>query len=748
MAASGSSDAGRDGAPARKKRKAGRGAVACLQCRDNPEDAPAAKLKASVDRLESLVLKFRAGSSNGNPASPRSSPSASALGSPSAFSLASSQSRQSLSTKGKAVAHDAEILGRLLLGPLELGTQIATAGVDVRGMLSSLQFSDKPSTEPLPHLAEPSSVYSRPSPETFNHVLQIMPTQAQASLAIQHYFSSVDRFRILNQRRFLDKCDVFWRTGAVSDPHWLAVFLAVTGAGLLVTPDGVAEKGQMPSGEGKGLLARSWIDGALQALFSGEFLKSPSLDSIRAVVVLNQFWSTWQGGKHLQASVNFNTAVIAAAWELELHVDPDELDLEFTPFDAEDRRRLFWALFTQDTLARTFLGKTYAPLDVSTISTRLPSQLPDSAFTATGDFEFSFSPAPGPNVLLPMIALHAISTMHAKISQALGRSRRPSPAEVQALHRELEGLESAHASTLQPSGLFGESPEEPSLKLMARALLSLAHVRLSRSCYGVGTQESEQTAWHRAVCAAHCNSLLGAFDHMHGCSLATQFVVAVAVSQAAITLAVDLFNSAGSQETMEMRTRLTALAVSFETVSWPSDLTRVFSRAGIILRHVVVRIDQLKPSGVAVPAAPYFGGGHSRSASGSSSSFDASFVDTPPNFFLPVASNAQRRTSDQASLDTYISPGPSDLSFNTPFGDSFGDTFPAENGYYPNLLSGGDFGSPALPYQQPSNLKLNLFDAIPDAACPLLKPWLAHQHGASDWGFATPAAPLLQDLFA
>lgn len=73
------------------------------------------------------------------------------------------------------------------------------------------------------------------------------------------------------------------------------------------------------------------------------------MESIKAIVLLNQFWSSFGGGLHLNASISFNTSVIAAAIELDLARDPDELDYNFSPLEAEERRRVFWALFSIDT---------------------------------------------------------------------------------------------------------------------------------------------------------------------------------------------------------------------------------------------------------------------------------------------------------------------------------------------------------------------------------------------------------------
>lgn len=132
------------------------------------------------------------------------------------------------------------------------------------------------SAEPLLHLAEPTSLHSRPSPEAFTALLQLMPTRRQATAAIDVFFARVDPLvHVVHRPRFEAQCELFWKSGSTDDPHWLATFLSVTGNGLLAMEDGEeAAAHSMPSGDGKGLLARSWLDGALQALCSGGTLIS------------------------------------------------------------------------------------------------------------------------------------------------------------------------------------------------------------------------------------------------------------------------------------------------------------------------------------------------------------------------------------------------------------------------------------------------------------------------------------------
>lgn len=130
----------------------------------------------------------------------------------------------------------------------------------------------------MPQLAEPTSLLSRPTAEDIQRLMQLMPTHRQATAAIRNYFSRVNPvLHVLHRPTFEAQCEAFWAKGATDDGKWLGVYLAVCGNGLLAMSEEEAGACSMPVGEGKNLLVRSWIDGALQALCSGgESRSTPS----------------------------------------------------------------------------------------------------------------------------------------------------------------------------------------------------------------------------------------------------------------------------------------------------------------------------------------------------------------------------------------------------------------------------------------------------------------------------------------
>ncbi|ORY92479.1 hypothetical protein BCR35DRAFT_2083 [Leucosporidium creatinivorum] len=540
--------------------------------------------------------------------------------------------------------------------------------------------------------------------------MQLMPTHRQATAAISSFFQRINPLlHVLHRPSFEAQCEGFWKNGATNDGRWLATYLGVCGNGLLAMSEDEAAASSMPTRDGKGLLVRSWIDGALQALCSEGFAKNPSLEGLRAVVLLNMFWASWDGGKHLEAAITFNMTAISTVWELELPRDPDELNARFTPLEAEERRRVFWALFSLDTLARSFLGKTYHPHDAATISCRFPAQLPDEAYSViTGDFDFTFATSSAPSTMKPVVSLHSVCLLLSKISKATASSGsgRPSSVELVALHEELEALDTHSSAEIcsHPSPASSRASSGSFVESFSTVLKSFAEVKLARGFAGFeelpGGYGGDR--W-RKMCTKHATLLLTAIDSAPSRAPVASLYTSLACWSSAITLSMDMIGSPFSTPD-DTLARLSSLRSASKTTRWPGSLQRVFLRGGIILQQLAEHEERKKPSGLTAPLGSFFGLGHTNSPSSSNSGFDnASMVDTP--FFLPQGSSNNYLRAEQ-----YLSP--------LPYAESFSDN------YYQSSNLGGEYAPTA-----PSHSNSGSFDSYSKREdrqlAPLLKPWLA-----------------------
>lgn len=320
------------------------------------------------------------------------------------------------------------------------------------------------------------------------------------------------------------------------------------------------------------------------------------------------------------------------------------------------------------------MGKTYSPIDLSLISTRLPSHLPDEAYLPTGDFSFSFTPASTSNYTGIVGVTHSICVVIARTGKLLNGRSGASEDELAGLHEELQIIEAGMP------GVDFQSVEEGvgEGSIMARVLLSYAYVRLHRSCLGSSVLEdtSQENLWHREVCLEHCSKFKHVFcqtyclssDLSLFCDLfltdtlmisydslptlqnhAFHFFSSLFVGSAAITLAIDLLDSPFHPSMDPTRMQLSQLISNLEPKGWNHKLDL---REAIILRHLI-GIDtggtDVNVYGASETASIMSGGssyhgpsqaaffGHSRSDSGSSGDWglDIGMLGSPDGYLMP-----------------------------------------------------------------------------------------------------------------
>lgn len=129
---------------------------------------------------------------------------------------------------------------------------------------------DHPSRHPIFDAPHPAALHARVSEEEYqHHVEHVLPSVAQAQLALTSYFTLSNGFlRLIHPPTFLAQCEVYWSTGFTADGNWVATYLLVCGYGLLAAPDGDdrVRRQLLPHGLEKEPLARTWFEAARQVL--------------------------------------------------------------------------------------------------------------------------------------------------------------------------------------------------------------------------------------------------------------------------------------------------------------------------------------------------------------------------------------------------------------------------------------------------------------------------------------------------
>jgi len=116
------------------------------------------------------------------------------------------------------------------------------------------------------------------------------------------------------------------------DPFFLATFLGVLATGLAMMP--VKRAIRDGFGTDKDKIVDSWLEGAMVALTCGRFLDNPSVEAVRATVVLGTFFVFVATGERSGAGMGLLSLVVQIALSLGLHRDPDRSPGKFTFFEC------------------------------------------------------------------------------------------------------------------------------------------------------------------------------------------------------------------------------------------------------------------------------------------------------------------------------------------------------------------------------------------------------------------------------
>ncbi|KAL8281318.1 hypothetical protein RQP46_006352 [Phenoliferia psychrophenolica] len=213
---------------------------------------------------------------------------------------------------------------------------------------------------------------------TVHEILRRLPSKRLADASALHYFQYIDLYiHSATQHIFDFHSEAVWLasgTGSQVDPFSLALVLAVWGVGLSAQQDPVIKDDK----------AKEMLDLSKSALTIGRYLERPSLDSIRALLILAVHYLALSDGEEGGEGVQLLAVAVQSCLQLNLHRDPTKLKAHCSNEEAEDRRRLFWLTFLVEHSTSSATGKTLTFLPSSRIDTKLPLDVPDERMGALG----------------------------------------------------------------------------------------------------------------------------------------------------------------------------------------------------------------------------------------------------------------------------------------------------------------------------------------------------------------------------
>ncbi|GAA6042074.1 hypothetical protein JCM8097_004095 [Rhodosporidiobolus ruineniae] len=156
----------------------------------------------------------------------------------------------------------------------------------------------------------------------------------------------------------------------------LAICFAIWGLGFFTA----AYEGSIEGSIRLADRAASFAELARDALTAGRSLELPTLDSIRALLIVSTYYIVFSPGERGGVGVGLLALAVQGCLQLELHRDPDKRGGTFTVAEAEDRRRLFWMVFLKDATVASVIGRRFALLHLRDIDCRVPLAGPVEGF--------------------------------------------------------------------------------------------------------------------------------------------------------------------------------------------------------------------------------------------------------------------------------------------------------------------------------------------------------------------------------
>ncbi|KAF2154359.1 hypothetical protein K461DRAFT_312286 [Myriangium duriaei CBS 260.36] len=180
-------------------------------------------------------------------------------------------------------------------------------------------------------------------------VVGVLPSKEQADILIAKYFEVIDPvYPFIHRRTFFSNYDRFWaQPQAVknnADADLLALHYAMYALGTQFMP--------YPTYAERTSSAEFYASAANQALRIYSYLNRASLRSLSAMILLTYFL---MNDNHASDAYAWSGILLRQSYAMRLHRDPDLIDLDISQVEKQARRRIWQAVFFQDTFLTVLL---------------------------------------------------------------------------------------------------------------------------------------------------------------------------------------------------------------------------------------------------------------------------------------------------------------------------------------------------------------------------------------------------------
>ncbi|EOA87760.1 uncharacterized protein SETTUDRAFT_109192 [Exserohilum turcica Et28A] len=208
-------------------------------------------------------------------------------------------------------------------------------------------------------------------------VVGVLPAKEQADILVDKYFDAVDPvYPMVHRRNFYADYERFWSLPLeekhTADPVLVALHFVVYAMGtqFIHTTDN-REHAQ---------IAEFYISAAQQALRISSYLSRASVRTLQAMVLIGYFL---MNDNHASDAWAFGGVLVRQAYAMGLHRDPDTIAPRCSRSDKQQRRKLWQAIFFQDTFLTVLLKlpptTVFSDIQPESLSDDLDDYIPNAS---------------------------------------------------------------------------------------------------------------------------------------------------------------------------------------------------------------------------------------------------------------------------------------------------------------------------------------------------------------------------------
>ncbi|KAL8276401.1 hypothetical protein RQP46_011199 [Phenoliferia psychrophenolica] len=310
------------------------------------------------------------------------------------------------------------------------------------------------------------------SSQTIDQILSILPHRIELDMLVTQFLSEdTPTLPVVHVPSFRERYHSFDRTSARTEPFFVAFLFAVSGwSTYFKTTDPRSPRSGAAVKEGT---AKTYLNAAMEALHVGGFMETPSMDSLRTLLVLHHYYT-----RQDSASAAY---ILNSALEVAQNRDPAASPF-FGFIECEERRRLWTLVSTFDWIENH--GRTYKchPAQSDTLP---PSNVRDEDVTDTGIIT---RPLSTPTPILHLLLKAQIAAFARTITDRIYSVQfPPSWAMLLELNAEFSRLDNGIPQCLAYEWVGGsvkpfEDETKPldSAKILVHLLLRMQCIRLHR----------------------------------------------------------------------------------------------------------------------------------------------------------------------------------------------------------------------------------------------------------------------------